>query len=164
MQIRIVAVGQRITEWAQSAVSDYLSRFPRDFRVELREIRTEPRAGQTPARLMAAEAERILAAIEPDDFVVVLDEHGKDLTTMDLARHFSHWRADGETPVFVIGGPDGLAPEVKARANPVSYTNLTLLTIRLSSMTLPHAFARVMLSEQIYRAWSILAGHPYHRA
>ena len=140
MQIRIVAVGQRITEWAQSAVSDYLSRFPRDFRVELREIRTEPRAGQTPARLMAAEAERILAAIEPDDFVVVLDEH---------------WRADGETPVFVIGGPDGLAPEVKARAN---------LTIRLSSMTLPHAFARVMLSEQIYRAWSILAGHPYHRA
>ena len=145
MQIRIVAVGQRITEWAQSAVSDYLSRFPRDFRVELREIRTEPRAGQT----------RILAAIEPDDFVVVLDEHGKDLTTMDLARHFSHWRADGETPVFVIGGPDGLAPEVKARAN---------LTIRLSSMTLPHAFARVMLSEQIYRAWSILAGHPYHRA
>jgi|GEM_PF-140085 len=128
MQIRIVAVGQRITEWAQSAVSDYLSRFPRDFRVELREIRTEPRAGQTPARLMAAEAERILAAIEPDDFVVVLDEHGKDLTTMDLARHFSHWRADGETPVFVIGGPDGLAPEVKARAN---------LTIRLSSMTLP---------------------------
>ena len=89
MQIRIVAVGQRITEWAQSAVSDYLSRFPRDFRVELREIRTEPRAGQTPARLMAAEAERILAAIEPDDFVVVLDEHGKDLTTMDLARHFA---------------------------------------------------------------------------
>ena len=132
MQIRIVAVGQRITEWAQSAVSDYLSRFPRDFRVELREIRTEPRAGQTPARLMAAEAERILAA-----------------------RHFSHWRADGEAPVVVIGGPDGLAPEVKARAN---------LTIRLSSMTLPHAFARVMLSEQIYRAWSILAGHPYHRA
>lgn len=109
---------QRITEWAQSAVSDYLSRFPRDFRVELREIRTEPRAGQTPARLMAAEAERILAAIEPDDFVVVLDEHGKDLTTMGLARHFSHWRADGETPVFVIGRPDGLAPEAKARANP----------------------------------------------
>ena len=89
MQIRIVAVGQRITEWAQSAVSDYLSRFPRDFRVELREIRTEPRAGQTPARLMAAEAERILAAIEPDDFVVVLDEHGKDLrrwTSPDTSR------------------------------------------------------------------------------
>ena len=142
MQTRIVAVGQRITDWAQTAVTDYLSRFPRDFRVELREIRTEPRAGQTPA-------------IDPDDFVVVLDEHGKDLTTMDLAKQFSRWRADGETPVFVIGGPDGLSPEVKAKAK---------MTIRLSSMTLPHAFARVMLAEQIYRAWSILAGHPYHRA
>ena len=74
---------------------------------------------------------------------------------MCLARPLPRWRADGEPPVFVLGGPDGLAPEVKARAN---------LTIRLSSMTLPHAFARVMLSEQIYRAWSILAGHPYHRA
>lgn len=155
MQTRIVAVGQRITDWAQTAVTDYLSRFPRDFRVELREIRTEPRAGQTPAKLMAAEAERILATIDPDDFVVVLDEHGKDLTTMDLAKQFLRWRADGETPVFVIGGPDGLSPEVKAKAK---------MTIRLSSMTLPHAFARVMLAEQIYRAWSILAGHPYHRA
>ena len=155
MQTRILAVGQRITDWAQTAVTDYLSRFPRDFRVELREIRTEPRAGQTPAKLMAAEAERILATIDPDDFVVVLDEHGKDLTTMDLAKQFSRWRADGETPVFVIGGPDGLSPEVKAKAK---------MTIRLSSMTLPHAFARVMLAEQIYRAWSILAGHPYHRA
>jgi len=155
MQTRIVAVGQRITDWAQTAVTDYLSRFPRDFRVELREIRTEPRAGQTPAKLMAAEAERILATIDPDDFVVVLDEHGKDLTTMDLAKQFSRVRADGETPVFVIGGPDGLSPEVKAKAK---------MTIRLSSMTLPHAFARVMLAEQIYRAWSILAGHPYHRA
>lgn len=155
MQTRIVAVGQRITDWAQTAVSDYLSRFPRDFRVELREIRTEPRAGQTPAKLMAAEAERILATIEPDDFVVVLDEHGKDLTTMELAKQFARWRADGEMPVFVIGGPDGLSPDVKAKAK---------MTIRLSSMTLPHAFARVMLAEQIYRAWSILAGHPYHRA
>ena len=77
MQIRIVAVGQRITEWAQSAVSDYLSRFPRDFRVELREIRTEPRAGQTPARLMAAEAERILAAIEPDGFLCLEKRTGE---------------------------------------------------------------------------------------
>ena len=155
MHTKIVAVGQRISEWAQIATTDYLGRFPRDFRVELKEIRTEPRAGQTPARLMAAEAERILDAIEPDDFVVVLDEHGKDMTTMDFARQFARWRADGETPVFVIGGPDGLSPDVKARAR---------LTIRLSTMTLPHAFARVMLAEQIYRAWSILANHPYHRA
>ena len=155
MQTRIIAVGPRIADWAQTAVGDSLSRFPRDFRVELKEIRTEPRAGQTPAKLMAAEAERILAAVEPDDFVVVLDEHGKDLTTMELAKQFARWRADGETPVFIIGGPDGLAPEVKAAAR---------LTLRLSAMTLPHAFARVLLAEQIYRAWSILAKHPYHRA
>ncbi len=155
MHTRIIAVGQRITEWASIATSDYLARFPRDFRVECKEIKTEPRQGKTPAQLMAAEAQRILEAIEPEDFVVILDEHGQDLTTMDLARHFSHWRQDGETPVFVIGGPDGLSPEVKARAN---------LTIRLSSLTLPHAFARVLLAEQIYRAWSILAKHPYHRA
>lgn len=155
MHTKIVAVGQRISEWAQIATADYLGRFPRDFRVELKEVRTEPRAGQTPARLMAAEAERILDSIDPDDFVVVLDEHGKDMTTMDFARQFARWRANGETPVFVIGGPDGLSSEVKARAN---------MTIRLSTMTLPHAFARVMLAEQIYRAWSILANHPYHRA
>ncbi len=155
MHTKIVAVGQRISEWAQIATADYLGRFPRDFRVELKEVRTEPRAGQTPARLMAAEAERILDSIDPDDFVVVLDEHGKDMTTMDFARQFARWRADGETPVFVIGGPDGLSSEVKARAR---------MTIRLSTMTLPHAFARVMLAEQIYRAWSILANHPYHRA
>ena len=155
MQTRIIAVGQRIAEWAQSATGDYLSRFPRDFRVELKEIRTEPRAGQTPAKLMAAEGERILAAVEPGDFVVVLDEHGKDLTTMDLARQFARWRADGATPVFLLGGPDGLSPDVKAAAK---------MTLRLSAMTLPHAFARVLLAEQIYRAWSILAKHPYHRA
>ena len=120
MGIRIVAVGQRIVDWADTAVRDYLGRFPREFPVSLVEIRTEPRNGRTPAQLMKAEAEHIRREI-----------------------------------VFVIGGPDGLAPEVKARANE---------TMRLSAMTLPHALARVLLSEQLYRAWSILAGHPYHRA
>lgn len=155
MKTRIIAVGQHIADWAGIAVSDYLSRFPKDFRVELKEVRTERRAGQTPAKLMQAEADRILKEVDPADFVVVLDEHGIDLTTMDLARRFSQWRSNAESPVFIIGGPDGLAPAVKERAN---------LTIRLSSMTLPHAFARVMLAEQIYRSWSILANHPYHRA
>mgnify|MGYP000855826693 CR=1 FL=1 len=150
MRIRIIAVGQHIADWAASAVKDYLGRFPRGFSVELKEIRTEPRAGQTPARLMAAEGERILAALDESDFVVVLDEHGRDLTTVDFAKSLVRWR-----DVFVIGGPDGLSPEVKARAK---------ATIRLSAMTLPHAMARVLLAEQIYRAWSILAGHPYHRA
>ena len=145
MGIRIVAVGQRIVDWADTAVRDYLGRFPREFPVSLVEIRTEPRNGRTPAQLMKAEAEHI----------VVLDEHGRDATTMALARSIASWRSDRREIVFVIGGPDGLAPEVKARANE---------TMRLSAMTLPHALARVLLSEQLYRAWSILAGHPYHRA
>lgn len=155
MHIRIIAVGQHISDWAESAVRDYLARFPRGFDVQLKEVRTEPRAGQVPSKLMAAEAERICAAIEPGDYVVVLDEHGRDVTTMDFARLVAKRRAESETLVFVIGGPDGLAPEVKA---------LGRETIRLSAMTLPHALARVLLAEQIYRAWSILANHPYHRA
>ncbi len=155
MRIKIVAVGQHIADWAKTAVSDYLCRFPRDFRVELKEIRTEHRNGQTPARLMQAEGERILAAIEPGEHVVVLDEHGRDLTTMSLATDLARWRNQALDIVFIIGGPDGLSPEVKAAAAE---------TIRLSSMTLPHALARVLLAEQLYRAWSILAKHPYHRA
>lgn len=155
MRIRILAVGQHIADWAQDAVRGYLARFPRTWPVELKEIRTEPRAGQTPARLMALEGERILAALEPGDFVVVLDEHGRDFTTVEFARALAEWRMEGDRIVFVIGGPDGLAPAVKERAH---------RTMRLSAMTLPHALARVLLAEQIYRAWSIEAGHPYHRA
>lgn len=155
MRVRILAVGQHIADWAQDAVRGYLARFPRTWPVELKEIRTEPRAGQTPARLMALEGERILAALEPGDFVVVLDEHGRDFTTVEFARALTEWRMEGDRIVFVIGGPDGLAPAVKERAH---------RTMRLSAMTLPHALARVLLAEQIYRAWSIEAGHPYHRA
>lgn len=155
MRIRIIAVGQHIADWAESASRDYLGRFPRGFSVELKEIRTEPRAGQTPAKLMAAEGERIRAAIEPGDFVVVMDEHGEEMTTVEFAKFLNGKRLDAETVVFVIGGPDGLSPEIKA---------LGKKTMRLSKMTLPHALARVLLAEQIYRAWSILANHPYHRA
>lgn len=155
MRIRIIAVGQHIADWAETAVRDYLGRFPRGFTVELKEIRTEPRAGQTPAKLMAAEGERIRAAIDPGDFVVVMDEHGEELSTMEFAKFLNGKRLDSETVVFVIGGPDGLSDEVKS---------LGRKTMRLSKMTLPHALARVFLAEQIYRAWSILANHPYHRA
>lgn len=155
MRIKIIAVGQHIADWAKVATMDYLGRFPRDFKVELKEIRTEHRSGQTPAKLMQAEAERILAVIEPGEYVVVLDERGQDLTTMSFTTDIARWRNERLDVVFIIGGPDGLAPEVKSVANE---------TIRLSSMTLPHTLARVFLAEQIYRAWSILAKHPYHRA
>ena len=149
MRVLILAVGQHISDWAQDAVRGYLGRFPRSWRVELKEIRTEPRAGQTPARLMQLEA------LEEDDYVVVLDEHGKDFTTTEFARSLNEWMSEASRVVFVIGGPDGLAPEVKEKARRL---------MRLSAMTMPHALARVFLAEQLYRVWSIGAGHPYHRA
>ncbi len=156
MRIRIIAVGQHVAGWSREATEDYLGRFPKGFDVSLKEIRTEPRtSGMTPAKLMQAEAERIIAAIDEGDYVIVLDEHGADLTTMDFAKSLAKHRMEGDRLVFVIGGPDGLAPEVKALAKQ---------TMRLSAMTLPHAMARVLLAEQLFRAWSILAGHPYHRA
>ena len=139
MRVLILAVGQHISDWAQDAVRGYLGRFPRSWR----------------ARLMQLEGSRILEALEEDDYVVVLDEHGKDFTTTEFARSLNEWMSEASRVVFVIGGPDGLAPEVKEKARRL---------MRLSAMTMPHALARVFLAEQLYRVWSIGAGHPYHRA
>lgn len=158
MKITIIAVGQRQPAWAQSAVADYLSRFPADFKVELKEVKAEPRSGKSNEavqRLVAAEAARIRAATPPDGRVVALDERGADWTTDALAASLARWRDEAVHPVFVIGGPDGLDPQLKRSAQ---------AQVRLSSMTLPHALARVLLAEQLYRAWSMLANHPYHRA
>jgi len=155
MRITILAVGQHEPAWANSAVKDYLSRFPKGFTVELHEIKTEPRAGQPVSRLMTLEAERLRKAIPAGDLLVVLDEHGKDITTADFAKRIENWKDEAQSVTFVIGGPDGLDAELKRSAQ---------LMLRLSSMTLPHALARVLLCEQIYRAWSIINKHPYHRA
>lgn len=154
MIIRIIAVGQKIAAWAEEATRDYLARFPREFKVELKEIRTEPRRGQPPAKLKEAEAERILESLEQTDFVVLLDEDGASRSTLDFAREVKLWKDERRDVVFIIGGPDGVAPNVKARADHV---------MKLSEMTLPHALARVFLAEQLYRVYSILVGHPYHR-
>lgn len=158
MRITIVAVGQRQPAWAQAAVDDYLARFPADFKVELKEVKAEPRSGkgnEPVARLMAAEAERIRAAAPSGGRLVALDERGADWTTGTLAATLGRWRDEGAHPVFVIGGPDGLDEDLKRSAH---------TRLRLSSLTLPHALARVLLAEQLYRAWSVLANHPYHRA
>ncbi|MDO4937532.1 MAG: 23S rRNA (pseudouridine(1915)-N(3))-methyltransferase RlmH [Sutterellaceae bacterium] len=155
MRITVVAVGLRQPEWADAAVKDYLARFPKDFPVTVKEVKAEPRSGQTAAKLMAAEAERIQKAIPTGDIVVALDEHGRDLTTMDFAGKIESWQNEGCGVTFLIGGADGLDPLLKKSAR---------MMLRISSMTLPHAFARVLLCEQIYRAWSIMHNHPYHRA
>ncbi len=154
MRLCIAAVGQRMPDWAESAVQEFLGRLPRDFRVEVREVRPEPRNGQPVARLQAAEAQRLRAALPQDAVVVAMDEAGRDWTTAQLAAALGAWRDEARQPAFVIGGADGLDP---------AFLRSAALRLRLSSMTLPHALARVVLAEQIYRAWSILNAHPYHR-
>lgn len=157
MKITIVAIGQRQPAWADTAVNDFLGRLPADFKVELKEIKAEARSGgaDEASRAMTAEAVRMRAALPSGAAVVALDEHGQDWPTTQLAQALQRWRDDAVPVAFLIGGPDGLEPALKKGAS---------LLLRLSSMTLPHALARVVLAEQIYRAWSILARHPYHRA
>jgi 23S rRNA (pseudouridine1915-N3)-methyltransferase len=154
MKIVILAVGQRQPRWADDAVADFLRRFPADFAVSLRELKPESRDGRPTDRIRAIEGERLRSALPAGCVTIALDERGRDLSTAAFAALLGRWRDDGGSPAFVIGGPDGLSDELRREAN---------LVLRLSSLTLPHALARVVLVEQLYRAWSILARHPYHR-
>ena len=156
MRITIVAVGQRQPAWADTAAAEYLSRLPAEFKVELKQVKPESRTGNMPiARVLSAEAARIRAAVPNGSSLIALDERGQDWTTQQLADQLRRWRDAADDVAFAIGGADGLDPDLKQTAR---------LMLRLSSMTLPHAFAKVLLAEQLYRASSILAGHPYHRA
>jgi 23S rRNA (pseudouridine1915-N3)-methyltransferase len=141
--------------WVEDAVDDYTKRLGSKLKVVLTEIPAGPRtAGRDTARAISVESERILAALRADDFVIALDERGKLLSTRELADWLHARMQDGRDLVFVIGGPDGLAADVLARSN---------LTLSLSRLTFPHALVRVVLVEQLYRAHTVLAGHPYHR-
>lgn len=154
MRLLIVAVGQRVPDWAQTAWDDYAKRFPFELKVELKAVKTEPRASKALDTLLAAERSRIEAAIPKGFRVVALDERGTTLTTMALAQKLENWQLSGDDVALVIGGPDGLDPAFRQAAHE---------RIRLSDLTLPHAMVRVLLVEQLYRAWSINANHPYHR-
>lgn len=155
MRLLIVAVGQRVPDWAQTAWDDYAKRFPPELRVELKAVKTEPRGSKTLEQLYAAERSRIEAAIPPKGTrIVALDERGTSLTTVALASKLKNWQLEGDDVALVIGGPDGLDPAFRQAAHE---------RIRLSDLTLPHAMVRVLLIEQLYRAWSINANHPYHR-
>ena len=154
MKLLIVAVGQRIPDWAQTAWDDYAKRFPSELKVELKAVKTEPRGSKTLETLYAAERERIQAAIPRGCRIVALDERGTQLTTVALAQKLKSWQLEADDVALVIGGPDGLDPEFKRLAHE---------RIRLSDLTLPHAMVRVLLIEQLYRAWSVNANHPYHR-
>ena len=154
MKLRVVAVGQRQPDWADAAWADFAKRFPPEMRLELKALKAEPRAGRSAAQCMAAEALRFEAAIPKGARRVVLDEHGARLDSAALAARLQFWRGDGRDVALLVGGPDGLAPALKSGADE---------TLRLSDLTLPHALARVLLAEALYRAWSLASGHPYHR-
>jgi 23S rRNA (pseudouridine1915-N3)-methyltransferase len=154
MKLLIISVGQRVPDWAQTAWDDYAKRFPAELKVELKAIKTEPRGSKTYEQLVAAERTRIEAAIPKGTRVVALDERGIHLNTVALAQKLKAWQLESDDVALVIGGPDGLDPEFRAQAHE---------RIRLSDLTLPHAMVRVLLIEQLYRAWSINANHPYHR-
>jgi len=155
MQLIIVAVGHKMPGWIDTGFNEYVKRMPSECRVVLKEIKPiERTGGKTAETAMALERGRIEAALPKGVRIVVLDEHGTDLTTLQLSRQLTKWRQDGRDVAFVIGGADGLNPDFKARADE---------QIRISSLTLPHGMVRVLLAEQLYRAWSITQGHPYHR-
>ncbi|WP_244848300.1 23S rRNA (pseudouridine(1915)-N(3))-methyltransferase RlmH [Caballeronia sp. SL2Y3] len=156
MKLYILAVGHKMPDWIESGFDEYAKRMPPELRIELKEIKPEQRSsGRNAESVMTAERQRIEAALPKNTRVVALDERGRDWTTMQLANALPGWQQDGRDVAFVIGGADGLAPEVKARAE---------LMLRVSSLTLPHGMVRVLLAEQLYRAWSITQNHPYHRA
>ena len=155
MKLVLVAVGQRQPAWADAAFADFAKRFPAECRLELKAVKAEPRtSGKTAQAMTAAEAGRIELAVPKGSRRVVLDERGERRTTAQLAERLRFWLGDGRDVALIIGGPDGLDAALKASADE---------TLRLSDLTLPHAFARVLIAEALYRAWSVTAGHPYHR-
>ncbi|HAW45448.1 MAG TPA: 23S rRNA (pseudouridine(1915)-N(3))-methyltransferase RlmH [Sutterella sp.] len=154
MKATVACVGIRQPDWAKAAVDDYLRRFPKDFEVVIKAVKPESRTGASPQKIKSEEAARLEAVCPKDAYVVVMDERGQTLTSAAFAAWIAKKATDYRDIAFVIGGADGLDEAFKARAQ---------ASIRLSDMTLPHALARVFLVEQLYRAWSILAKHPYHR-
>ncbi|MCK6406124.1 MAG: 23S rRNA (pseudouridine(1915)-N(3))-methyltransferase RlmH [Rhodocyclaceae bacterium] len=154
MKLVIAAVGHRMPDWVATGCEEYIKRMPRELPLSVVEIKPEPRAGKRREQLTAAEMARIAPAIAGCSRVVALDERGKDLTTVQLAGRLEAWMQEGGDTAFLIGGADGLAPELKDKADEM---------IRLSSLTLPHAMARLVLCEQLYRAISVVKNHPYHR-
>jgi 23S rRNA (pseudouridine1915-N3)-methyltransferase len=154
MRLRVVALGHRMPAWVSAGWNDYARRMPREFALELVELKPEPRdRGRPVPQILAAEALRIAAACK-DTRVAALDERGKPWTTRLLAEALSNWRDEARDATFVIGSADGLADSVRRDAAAI---------VALSALTLPHGLVRVIVAEQLYRAVSLLAGHPYHR-
>lgn len=146
MRITVLAIGHKMPSWIEEGFREYTKRMPPEARVELVELK--------PGKDKDDEGRKLLDALPQGAALLALDERGKAVTTQGLSVMLSGWMRDGSSPAFVIGGADGLSDEVKGRAAKL---------ISLSALTLPHQLVRVVLAEQLYRAWSILARHPYHR-
>lgn len=156
MRIRLIAVGTRMPDWVETAYADYAARLPHECRLELVEIAPAQRGKNADIeRAKQQEGEKILKAAPRDSLVIALDEHGKQLGSTDWSRELKAWMQSGRDTCLLVGGPDGHAGEVLARADQ---------RWSLSKLTLPHALVRVVVAEQLFRAWSLLANHPYHRA
>lgn len=147
-------MGHKMPAWIQAGVDEYVKRMPGEARIDIIELKPEDRANRAIPKVLDLEAARILAVVPKAAEVIVLDERGSIIKTSEFAAHLKSWMADGVSPCFLIGSADGLAPSLKQTAKK---------TIALSGCTLPHAFARLMLVEQLYRAWSLTQNHPYHR-
>ena len=155
MQLIIAAVGHKMPAWIEDGYQEYAKRMPAECRLVLKEIKPVERSGGRSAEtVMAQERTRIEAVLPKGGRVVALDEHGRDLTTLQLAQQLTNWQQQGGDVTFVIGGADGLDADFKKNAD---------MLLRVSSLTLPHGMVRVLLAEQLYRAWSITRNHPYHR-
>ena len=154
MMLLVLAIGQRQPAWADAAWADFAKRFPPEMRLQVKALKAEARGTRSAAQCMAAEAQRIEAALPRGSRRVVLDEHGTRVSTAQLAERQRFWLGDGRDVALIIGGPDGLDATLKHSADE---------TLRLSDLTLPHAFVRVLLAEALYRAWTVNSGHPYHR-
>ena len=154
MRLRIVALGQRMPAWIHAGFDEYARRMPREYALELIEVKPEPRdRGKSVEQILSTEAVRIRATCV-EDRIVALDERGKAWTTRDVATKLERWRTDDTSVAFVIGSADGLDEAFKRSAAE---------RLAVSAMTLPHGLVRIILAEQLYRAASLLAGHPYHR-
>lgn len=155
MQLVIAAVGHKMPAWIETGFAEYAKRMPPECRLLLKEIKPIERSGsRTAETVMTLERTRIESAIPKGSRIIALDERGKDITTIQLSQYLRQWQQDGRDVTFAIGGADGLDAEFKGAAD---------MLIRISSLTLPHGMVRVLLAEQLYRAWSITQNHPYHR-
>lgn len=156
MKLKVIAVGTKMPPWVEMGVQEYAKRLPRDMPLEFIEIPIGNRAKNANlARAVKQESDQILAQVKPQDHVIALEVTGNNWSTEKLAKQMQNWQMQGQNIIFLIGGPDGLSDACRARANQ---------QWSFSALTLPHPIVRIILSEQLYRAWSITQNHPYHRS